>query len=137
MIKKIIAAVFALVVLALATGCSTLAETRDAKGSGLSRVYDAPVETVWKKMLAVVSDADLQLVNDNRAEGYILAKSGVTALSYGEKVATFIEPADGATKTRVEVVSKKVIATNIFAPSWEKELLDKLDEKLKTKKAPA
>jgi hypothetical protein len=57
----------------------------------------------------------------------------VTVLSYGENVAIFIESAGGVTKTRVEVVSKKAMAANLLAPSWEKEILDKLDEKLKVK----
>jgi hypothetical protein len=65
------------------------------------------------------------------AEGYILAQRGITAFSYGENVAIFVESVNGVTRTRVEVVSKKAMATNVFAPDWSKEILDKLDEKLK------
>ena len=52
---------------------------------------------------------------ENKQEGYILAKRGVTLASYGENVAIFIESVNGVTKTRAEVISKKAMATNIFA----------------------
>jgi hypothetical protein len=133
MYKKIITAFFAIATLISATGCSTLADARAAKGSGVSRVYEAPAAAVWKAMPAVLSEVGLQLVGDNKNEGYILAQRGVTAFSYGENVAIFIESVGGVTKTRVEAVSKKAMATNIFAPSWEKEILDKLGEKLGVK----
>ena len=133
MFKKINTVIFTIAVLVSATGCSTLADARAAKGAGVSRVYEASAETVWKAMPAVLSEVGLQLVGDNRTEGYLLAQRGITALSYGENVAIFIESVGGVTKTRVEAVSKKALATNVFAPSWEKEILDKLDEKLKAK----
>lgn len=37
----------------------------------------------------------------------------------------------GASKTRVEVVSKKAMATNILATNWEKQIHEKLAEKFK------
>lgn len=133
MIKKIAAVIFTVAALISASGCSTLADARAAKGAGVSRIYEASVDTVWKTMPAVLSEVGLELVGENRTEGYILAQRGITAFSYGENVAIFVESVGGVTKTRVEAVSKKALATNIFAPSWEKEILDKLDEKLKTK----
>ncbi|MDB5764557.1 MAG: hypothetical protein JWQ21_3552 [Herminiimonas sp.] len=133
MFRKTITIFFTIAALVSATGCSTLADARGAKGSGVSRVYEASAETVWKAMPTVLSEVGLQLVGDNRTEGYILAQRGITAFSYGENVAIFIESVGGVTKTRVEAVSKKAMATNIFAPSWEKEILDKLGEKLKVK----
>ena len=60
----------------------------------------------------------------------MLAQRGVTLMSYGENVAIFVESVNGVTKTRVEVVSKKSMATNIFAPNWSKEILDKLALKM-------
>lgn len=131
MLKKILVAFIALVALAVMSGCSTLADARSAKGTGLSREYSASVEEVWKVMPAVLSELSLPMVGDNKAEGYILAQRGVTAFSYGENVAIFVESVNGVTRTRVEVVSKKSMATNVFAPDWSKDILDKLGEKLK------
>ena len=82
-------------------------------------------------MPKVLADLSLPMVGDNKTEGYILAQRGITAFSYGENVAIFVESVNGVTRTRVEVVSKKSMATNVFAPDWSKEILDKLGEKLK------
>lgn len=130
MIKKFFATFFVAAILLSASGCTTLADARAAKGSGVSRTYAASKEEVWKAVPSVLVALGLQLVSDNKQEGYILAQRGMTAFSYGENVAIFVESIGGVTKTRVEIVSKKVMATNIFAPSWENDILNKLDEKL-------
>lgn len=131
MLKKLLVAFAVIATIALASGCSTLADARSAKGTGLSREYSAPIDEVWKAMPGVLAELSLPLVGDNRQDGYILAQRGITAFSYGENVAIFIETVNGVTRTRVEVVSKKSMATNIFAPDWAKEILDKLSEKFK------
>ncbi len=82
-------------------------------------------------MPAVLAGLSLPMVGDNESEGYILAQRGITAVSYGENVAIFVESVNGVTRTRVEVVSRKAMATNVFAPDWSTEILDKLGEKLK------
>lgn len=131
MLKRIVTVIAAFAAIAFMSGCSTLADARSAKGSGMSREYAAPVDQVWKALPAVLAELSLPMVGDNKQEGYILAQRGITAFSYGENVAIFVESVNGVTRTRVEVVSKKSMATNIFAPDWSKEILDKLDEKLK------
>lgn len=131
MFKKILAILIAIAVTVFMSGCSTLADARSAKGTGSAREYAASVDEVWKAMPTVLAELSLPLVGDNKAEGYILAQRGITAFSYGENVAIFVESVNGVTRTRVEVVSKKSMATNVFAPDWSKEILDKLGEKLK------
>jgi hypothetical protein len=131
MFKQLLLAFIVIPTMAFVSGCSTLADSRAAKGTGVSREYAAPLDVVWKAMPGVLSELSLPMVADNKQEGYILAQRGITAFSYGENVAIFVETVDGVTRTRVEVVSKKTLATNIFAPSWANEILDKLDEKLK------
>ena len=131
MLKKILAVFIVIAANSFVSGCSTLADARSGKGTGVSREYQASVDAVWKVMPAVLSELSLPLVGENKQEGYILAQRGITAFSYGENVAIFVESVNGVTKTRVEVVSKKAMATNVFAPDWGKEILDKLGEKLK------
>ena len=131
MFKRILVIFMALAAAAFMSGCSTLADARSAKGTGTSREYSASVDEVWKAMPKVLADLSLPMVGDNKTEGYILAQRGITAFSYGENVAIFVESVNGVTRTRVEVVSKKSMATNVFAPDWSKEILDKLGEKLK------
>jgi hypothetical protein len=114
----------------LNTGCTTLADARQAKGTGTARVFDAPADAVWREMPRAVKDVGLEFVGDNRGDGYALAQRGITAFSYGENVAIFIEEVARNLRTRVEVVSKKTLETNIFAPNWEVELLDRVGQRL-------
>jgi hypothetical protein len=130
MIRKILAALAAFATIAFLPGCATLADAKAGRGTGLAREFAAPVDTVWKTIPVVLKELELPLVSENRAEGTILAQRGITALSYGENVAIFVDPA-GANRTRVEIVSKKAMATNIFAPDWAQEVLDKLGQKLR------
>ena len=131
MLKNIVAVVAALAMLSFTSGCATLADAEAAKGTGTSREYAASMDQVWSAIPTVLSELHLSLVSQNRAEGTILAQRGVTPLSYGENVAIFVEPVAGSTRTRVEIVSKKAMATNVFAPNWSNEILDQLGEKLR------
>jgi hypothetical protein len=115
-----------------AAGCSTLDDARTAKGSGRTREYNAPFDTVWDTAEQAVHDMGLQIPSQNKEEGYILAQKGITAFSYGENVAVFVEKVDDQ-HTKVEVVSKKAVATNIFAWNWEKPILDRISELLEKK----
>ncbi|MBX3716283.1 MAG: hypothetical protein KF738_09820 [Burkholderiales bacterium] len=131
MSTRVLASLAAFAALALATGCTTLADARAAKGSGPSREYAASMDKVWNTIPVVLKELELPLVSQNRAEGTVLAQRGITAFSYGENVAIFVEPVGGQVRTRVEIVSKKAMQTNIFAPDWSVEILDKLGEKLR------
>ena len=126
-VRKIALFFVIMLVPVLFSGCATLADARRSEGSGPFRIYDAPAEKVWTALPQVIKNSDLQYVGENRQEGYILAQRGITMFSYGEEVAIFIKPL-GEHKTRVEIVSKKALATNIFAPDWSNKLFQLLGE---------
>lgn len=115
-----------------AAGCTTLNDARNAKGKGRSSTYEAPFETVWEKTRIAVADTGLSIANENKEGGYILAQKGLTAFSYGENVAVFVDKID-ATRTKVEVVSKKAMGTNLFATNWEKPILDRVTQLVEKK----
>lgn len=124
------------VVLLLSTGgCTTVYDARDARGFGIPRVYDAPFDTVWDTVPKAVIRLGLEVLDENEHERYILAVRGMTLLSSGENVAVFVDAVDDE-RTRVEVVSKKVIEINIFAPNWAEPILDELSEML-SNRSPA
>ena len=123
-----------LFVCVLSSGCSTISDAKNAKGTGAFRVYDAPLEIVWSTVIDCINTSQLQLVNENREEGYILAQRGFSLDSYGEEVAVFVT-ALSEKRTRVEIVSKKVLAANIFAPDWSKRLFEAIENRLKIKPA--
>lgn len=111
------------------TGCATLSSVKASKGSGAWRVYVAPANIVWGKVLEAIAGSGLGVAESNPVEGYLLAETGISAFSWGEKIVVFVDKIDDA-HTRVEVVSKKVVTTNIFAYNWEQRILSKLDDLL-------
>jgi hypothetical protein len=131
MAKGVLAVLTAIAALSFVSGCANLADAKAARGSGVSREYAASMDKVWNAIPVVLKELELPLVSQNRGEGTILAQRGVTAFSYGENVAIFVESVGGVTRTRVEIVSKRAMATNVFAPDWSTEILDKLGQKLK------
>ena len=124
--KKIIYAVGVFLILSL-QGCTTLADARKAEGEGVRKVYKANVDKTWQKTLQVLSKLKLEVATENKQEGYILAQRGlgVLQLSYGENIAIFLKPKTD-NETEVEVVSKKVMTTNIFAPDWALDIHNEL-----------
>ena len=114
----------------LLSACATMADSIDAKGTGQFRVYDKDYDTVWNAVLDVVTASQLDVVSRDKDNGQILAQRGMSALSYGQNVAVFVETAGSATRTRVEVVSKKAVATDVLARNWENYILEALDGKL-------
>ena len=120
--------IFAVLVLIVGTlsGCNTLADARMAKGKGDFRVYNVAAEKLWNAMPDAIKSVGLAYVGENRQEGYVLAQRSITAWSFGEDVAIFITSLEDQ-KTRVEIVSKKALATNVFAPNWVVKLFKALD----------
>lgn len=122
----------ALLILAAASfsGCTTMADAQRARGTGEKVAYQASFEEIWAAMPEVVKAAGLEFVTANREERSVLAQRGITAFSYGENVAIFVEKVE-ETKSSVEVVSKKAMTTNVFAPNWAKPIFEQLDKKFK------
>lgn len=112
------------------SGCSTLVDAKAAKGAGTYRTYEKPYDVVWDATIAVVRESGLALVSDSKEGGTILAQGAMSAFSYGENVAVFVERIDGKVATRVEVVNKRALSTNITAADWESRLIRSLDARL-------
>jgi hypothetical protein len=119
--------IFALTFILGLQGCTTLADARKAQGEGVVKLYKADVDKTWQKTLQVLSKLKLDVATENKSEGYILAQRGmgVFQLSYGENIAIFLK-SKAAGETEVEVVSKKVMTTNIFAPDWAVDIHNEL-----------
>jgi len=122
----LLAGSFALV--SLLTGCATIADAQKGRGTGETAVYAASFEEIWAALPTAVTEAGLEFLTANRDDRSVLAQRGITAFSAGENVAIFVNPR--AEKTQeVEVVSKKSMATNVFAPNWAKPVFTELDKK--------
>lgn len=111
-------------------GCSTLADARKAEGEGVKKTYPVSYEKTWNACNTALNKLKLEIASENRDKGYILAQRGMTLGSYGENVAVFIRKKTDS-ETNVEVVSKKSMATNIFAPDWTEDVFKEIDIALK------
>lgn len=132
MVKQIVLFVVCSSTLLISAGCNTLADAKAAKGTGKIRDYDYSYDIIWENIPYVLSDCGLETVITDKEEGYMLAQKGITLASYGEQVAVFLTEIDES-RTKVEVVSKKSMETNIFAWNWEKPILDGLEKRLAEK----
>ena len=111
-------------------GCTTMNDAVEARGTGTMVAYQATFDDIWKALPEAIGAAGLKLVSVDGPGRCILAKRGITAFSFGENVAIFVEKADEA-KCRVEVDSEKVLKTNVFAPDWTKPIFEELDKRFK------
>ena len=111
------------------SGCSSLADTRMAEGAGQKQTFNRDFDVVWRASIDVLNTMNLPLAEENKSQGYILAKTGVSFGSYGENIAVFIKKT-GSNQVTVEVVSKRVLATTIFAPDWSKDVLQRISARL-------
>jgi hypothetical protein len=101
--------------------CSTLGDAKRAQGEGVKRVYSVNSDKAWNATVKALGKLNLDIASQNKTDGYILAQRGMSAFSYGENIALFIKP-KASTETEIEIVSKRAMSTNIFAPDWSEDL---------------
>jgi hypothetical protein len=130
-LKRLLAVLAILTSLFAAAGCSTMADAKAAKGSGTVRLYDKPYDVVWDAVIATVKDTRLSIASESKTEGQILAEGSIGLFTWGENVAIYVEDVGGRVKTRVEIINKRVLRTNITAYDWEGRLSQALDQRLK------
>lgn len=118
-----------LITLAVTAGCTTLADSVAGKGTGVAKTYNYSKEDIWPLAVNAVNSSDLALVSSSKETGVILAQRGITAFSYGENVAVFVDSETDSTCT-VEVVSKRAMQTNVFAPDWSAKILNEITYQL-------
>jgi hypothetical protein len=98
-------------------------------GGGLNQTYRASYDEVWSTVISTIKGTKLHIINKNKESGKIFAKQNASAWSYGENVGFFIRPIE-SDSSNVEVVSKKVMSSNLFATDWESEILGLLNNLL-------
>jgi hypothetical protein len=116
--------------LGASSGCGTLSSAQQAKGTGVRRTYDATADQVWNAGLHALSELRIRIASSSRPDGYILAEASMSGWSWGEKIAIFVQEISPS-RTEVEVVSKRALATNVTARDWENPVLDKIEDVLR------
>ena len=117
----------------LAGGCASTQTVKEAKGEGASRVYHHGYSSVYRATLAAAKTKELKVAEDDPKAHRLILTQGVTWKGLGEKVTVFITPMTRAS-TKVEVVSKPVLAPLNFQPDWQQALLDQIDAELSARK---
>lgn len=125
---------FFLFVLMSICACASTQTVRDAKGSGESRIFSDSYEQVFDAAVEAMRDQAIEILEKDKATGTILGKKGMGVVTYGERVAVYIYKVDDD-HTKVEVISKKVLATTIFAKDWTDSIFFAISQNLHDEKA--
>ncbi|MBF0523406.1 MAG: hypothetical protein HQL24_10190 [Candidatus Omnitrophica bacterium] len=117
---------FGIVGLALVLcGCTTLNGIRESQGMGEKRIFQYPYDRVYQACLSSFLQIGLQVTEQNKDAGYLVAASGMSFLSYGERIAVFVKKVNADT-SEVEVVSKAMVKTNFFAHDWKYDIFQEI-----------
>jgi len=92
---------------------------------GEKRIFQYPYDRVYQASLSSLLQIGLQVVEQNKNAGYLVAASGMSFLSYGERIAVFVKKIDADT-SEVEVVSKAMVKTNLFAHDWKHDIFQEI-----------
>lgn len=123
-----------LLCISLFSGCTTIQDAKSSRGSGKFETYAYDYNQVWEASVSVVEKSKLDLISQNKKDGEILAQKGMSAFSYGENVAVFLDQVSEKS-TKVEVVSKRALQTTIVAKNWSNYILENIKELLSEVKA--
>jgi hypothetical protein len=108
------------------TGCATpFSDLVKAKqeGKGKSIVYRVSVDQAWEIARRVLEWKGVDDINENRAEGYIVAKSGKTLFYTVTVVGIWIEPVDKG-RTKVTAITKSSSTVDTILDLSENEFHD-------------
>ncbi len=130
MLIKPLSALFIVFAVLFQSGCATVSDAEAARGTGEVRVYPSSKDLVWDVLMDVLGTTDLKIVSQNKGDGMILARRGVTEFSFGENVAIFVEPTKDGASTRVELVNKRAVESNNTAADWATIIFNRLDKVL-------
>ena len=117
----------------LLAACASAETVKEAKGQGITRGYEYAYQSVFDAVIAAAKTKELEVVESDVKSGSLVFSHGVTAWSWGEKIAVFVKPVSSKT-TEVEIVSQPVLAPLNFPPDWQNILLDQISTELKTGK---
>ena len=117
-------------ILAAISGCSSLSEITKLEGEGKKNIYQKNIDVIWPIVILSINDLGIPIIETNKESGYVLAKRGVSVGSYGENIAVFVKKQNDSV-TSVEIISKRRLATTVFATDWTDSFFMMLENRLK------
>lgn len=97
----------------------------------MREVYDANFNRVWSAAVAAAQTGDLEVLNADKAHGYISAKRGLQPETFGENVGIWIRQVSPS-QTEVEVVSRQAGPPVVEFRNWEPRILNSIAANLTT-----
>jgi hypothetical protein len=128
--RRFFLGIFFLSILLTAVGCSSLPEIRNLEGEGKKKTYQKSIDEIWPIVILSVNDLGIPVIETNKESGYVLAKRGMSLGSYGENIAIFVKKQNESV-TSVEIISKRRLATTVFATDWTDSFFMMLENRLK------
>ena len=123
-----------LVITIFCMGCATTSTIRHAKGTGKSEVFNYPYGRVFDSAVDAIRDHTMEIIEKDRTSGTIIAKKGISAWSWGERVGVYFYKIDEA-HTKVEVISKLVSELDrpFGAKNWTDTIFLEMQKNLEKK----
>jgi hypothetical protein len=127
--------VFTLLIgLVWATGCATTADVVRTRADGMSRVYHVSPTQAWKIAKTVFRWEESDVTEEDRAEGYLVARRGKKWTPWSVLTIAWVEGIDRK-HTRVTVVTKRRTGIHIGTTSIENSFHEHFAQALKIIKA--
>lgn len=124
--RMVIASAVSLVLAACGSPEVAMDQVKDARGQGVTREFQGPYDKVYGLVLAVASRSKLELVEQDKSKGRILLASGMSAGSFGERIAVFVSRS-GPRSTNVEIVTRPVSPRVAIHEDWPKLLFGEIE----------
>ena len=101
-------------------GCTTMGDVVRSRerGEGTSKVYPVNADQAWEIAKTVLRLERTEIVEEHRLEGYMLASSEESPVSWGAMVGVWIEPVNSES-TKVTFVVKRKNPIVVFIPVTE------------------
>ena len=93
-------------------GCRTMSDVIKDKDNGTVQVYPVDSDQAWKIAVQVFRWEGTDAIEEHRDQNMMLTSSGTNLFSMGAFMGAWIEAMDAA-NTKVTVVTKRKVATNI------------------------
>jgi hypothetical protein len=104
------------------TGCATVNDVVAAKESGregVSKEYNVTEDQAWDIAKAVFRWEGADAIEEHRKDGYMLTTSGMNLVSAGAVMGAWIEKSSKPGDSKVTVVTKRRMQTNLFTTLTE------------------
>ncbi len=118
---ELFAALFAVISVALLSGCATMADVQRVKeegSEGTTKTYPVTADQAWEIAKTVFRWEGSDAIEEHKAEGYMLTSSGMNLISAGAVMGAWIKPLSSEL-TEVTVVTKRRLSMNLFTTLTE------------------